>query len=296
MPSGSPRSPPCARVVSRRPAMSGTELSASRWRTTRRSSELSSTRSPATPCPTRSSRVRGWRNGSPPGGRRYRSRCRRRVERVWSGCSSDRVRAATPRSPGVGLGCRATGAGEDLVEPRQRLVVQPDVEGGERRVELLERARADDRAGHRRLVQQPRQADQGRRGTQHVAEGLVGLDRGAVLLEAALGPLVEAALALLRLTDDAAEQAALQRAPRDHAEPVLLRGGQHLQLDVPDEQVVDGLLADQAEEVAVPGRLLRLSEVPAREVAAADVEHLALCDKGLHRLPDLVPRRAAVDV
>ena len=43
-------------------------------------------------------------------------------------------------------------------------------------------------------------------------------------------------------------------------------------------------------------RLVRLRDVPAREVAAADVDHLARVDEVLHRLPDLVPRRGAVDV
>jgi len=44
------------------------------------------------------------------------------------------------------------------------------------------------------------------------------------------------------------------------------------------------------------GTLIRLHDVPAGEVAAPDVEHLALAHQLLHRLPDLLPRCAAVDM
>ncbi len=56
------------------------------------------------------------------------------------------------------------------------------------------------------------------------------------------------------------------------------------------------LLAHQAQEVAPLRRLLRLRDVPAREVRRAAVEDLALVPQDLHRLPDLVPRRRPVDV
>jgi hypothetical protein len=36
--------------------------------------------------------------------------------------------------------------------------------------------------------------------------------------------------------------------------------------------------------------------VPAGDIAAADVRHFALANQLLHRLPDLVPRRAPIDV
>jgi len=62
------------------------------------------------------------------------------------------------------------------------------------------------------------------------------------------------------------------------------------------EQVVDGLLADESGEVPAARLRLRGGDVPTGEVAAARVEDLALRDGGLHRLPDLVPRRVPVDV
>ena len=88
----------------------------------------------------------------------------------------------------------------------------------------------------------------------------------------------------------------MQRRPRDDAEAVVERGGQHLELDGAVDQVVDRLLADQAEEVAPRCGLLGLGDVPAGEVRRADVEDLALLAQDLHRLPDLVPRRGPVDV
>ena len=44
------------------------------------------------------------------------------------------------------------------------------------------------------------------------------------------------------------------------------------------------------------GGLLRLRDVPAREVAAAHVKDLALLHQHLHRLPHIFPRRGALDV
>jgi len=67
-------------------------------------------------------------------------------------------------------------AGEDLVEPGQRLVVEGDVQGPRRGVEVCLGARIDDRRGDRRLVQQPGQRDVARLGVELVGEVLVGLD------------------------------------------------------------------------------------------------------------------------
>src|SRR5581483_10361736 len=48
--------------------------------------------------------------------------------------------------------------------------------------------------------------------------------------------------------------------------------------------------------MARPRGLLRLREMPAGEVAAADVQHLALLHELLHRLPDLLPGALPIDV
>src|SRR5438270_181402 len=62
------------------------------------------------------------------------------------------------------------------------------------------------------------------------------------------------------------------------------------------EDVVEALLAHKAHEVPLVRQLIRLRDVPAGEVRAAHVEHLALTDQLLHGLPDLLPRGRAVDV
>src|SRR5689334_13439376 len=98
------------------------------------------------------------------------------------------------------------------------------------------------------------------------------------------------------LLERAAEEPAGERAPRDDAEPERAARGEHLELHRPRREVVEALLGDEPEEVARRGRGLRARDVPAREVAAADVHDLALRDELLHRLPDLVPGRVPVDV
>jgi hypothetical protein len=100
----------------------------------------------------------------------------------------------------------------------------------------------------------------------------------------------------LQLADRAREQAAVQRRPRDDPDAVLDGGRYDLKLHVAGQQVVDALLADEPEEVAAVRRLLRRGQVPAGEVGRPDVAHLALRHQGLHRLPDLLPRRGTGDV
>ena len=66
------------------------------------------------------------------------------------------------------MGRFAAGAGPDLVEPPKRVVGQVDLEGAPAGGELLARARADDRGGHRRLVQQPGESDVRLRGARGI--------------------------------------------------------------------------------------------------------------------------------
>ncbi len=102
--------------------------------------------------------------------------------------------------------------------------------------------------------------------------------------------------ALAFLAQRAAEQPAVQRRPRDDAEAVVLGGRDDLHLRAALGQVVQALLADQAEGAAPGGGLVRLGDVPAREVRGAGVEDLALLHQHVDGLPDLVPRRVPVDV
>src|SRR5205823_11122957 len=141
--------------------------------------------------------------------------------------------------------------------------------------ELLDGTRADDRRGHPGPGQQPGQRDVGRVVPELGGELLVRLD-GLPVLDHALArsPLQRAGRQTLALLAEyAGELTAVERRPRDDADPVLDRGGDHLELDVPVEQVVDALLGHQPEEVPGRGGRLRLGEVPAGEVRRADVPY-----------------------
>src|SRR5579859_4109150 len=189
-----------------------------------------------------------------------------------------------------------TVAGEQIVEPLEHVVIEFEGYGAPRVIELGEGPRPDDRPGDTLLVQQPGQRHVGRLLAEPVAQVLVGRDMLAVLLKRLRGPADQTAAPFALLAEHAAEQPALQRRPRDDADAVLDRRGQHLELDLPGQQVVDGLLADQAEEAARGRAVVGLRDMPPREVGRADVDDLALGDEDLHRLPDLVPRGIPVDV
>ena len=118
-------------------------------------------------------------------------------------CRPHRLTTRTPRG-------RRRRAGQDLVEPVQRLVVEVDLERAQRLLELLDGARADDRRGHARLVQQPGQGDVGglarpaRRRTPRTPRA------GARCFSSRLRCLVAGARPSPALRSDAAEQAAVR--------------------------------------------------------------------------------------
>src|ERR1700733_15320225 len=76
------------------------------------------------------------------------------------------------------------------------------------------------------------------------------------------------AAALVLLLQDAAEHTTVQRTPGNHAQTVGAAGGQDLQLDHAGGEAVFALLAHQPQEPAPRGRLIRLRDVPAGEIAA----------------------------
>jgi len=94
----------------------------------------------------------------------------------------------------------------------------------------------------------------------------------------------------------AGQRAAHQRAPRDQPQAVFAAGWDDFQFDHALADVVQALFRHQAEEVARAGSLHRLGNIPPGEIAAADVDDLALLDEYFHGLPDLLPRCFAVDV
>jgi hypothetical protein len=88
----------------------------------------------------------------------------------------------------------------------------------------------------------------------------------------------------------------VQGTPGNDPDSVVASRRQHFQLDLTSHEVVDGLLADQAEQVVGCRRVVGLTYMPAGEIRRAHVEHLALADEQTHRLPDLLPGGVPVDV
>src|SRR5262249_12876438 len=127
------------------------------------------------------------------------------------------------------------------------------------------------------------------------AQRLPRLELGPVGLDLAL----EAARASTSFGDHPqrpAEDATPQWAPGDDTHAVVDAGRQDLELDGAGVQVVQALFRDQPQRTP-PGRgFVGLDDVPAREVAAPHVDHLALGNQQLHGLPDLVPGGITVDV
>ena len=174
-------------------------------------------------------------------------------------------------------------------------------------LELLHRARPDDRRRDRRVVDHEgeRQVDQ--RDAELVGqlpERVGGLELGLVLGDAQVVALREHRRAARgqvvgALAPLARQPAARQRAPRDHAHAVLEAGGQHVGLDPAREQRVGRLLADEALEAALARDPLRLHDLRRRVGRGADVAHLALGDEVGERAERLVvvgPRVPAVDL
>src|SRR3954466_15805254 len=102
----------------------------------------------------------------------------RRPANLWT--------VAGPGLPGVVLR-RGLVPRPDLVESRERLVVQRHLERADGGVELLDGAWTDDRPGDAVLGGEPRERPVGRLATDLVAEVLVGLDLVALGVQLILG-------------------------------------------------------------------------------------------------------------
>ena len=79
------------------------------------------------------------------------------------------------------------------------------------------------------------------------------------------------------------KQAARERAPRDHAEPVFAAGGKHFEFGAALDQVVQALLGHEAELVSCARTLVRLGDFPSRKIAGTRIRDLALADQQFHR-------------
>src|SRR3954452_21380130 len=163
---------------------------------------------------------------------------------------------AGARSPPAGGGCEVGGlpaavgrvdvrAGrDDLVDAVEDRGVELYVGGAELRVEVVHRARPDDRGGHRRVIddegerevdeRQPRRLGELRELLGRLELALVRRDREVV----AAGDAVVAARLrrLLPLAPAARQPAAAERSPRDDAHAVAPARRKHVVLDAADEQ------------------------------------------------------------
>src|SRR5438067_5458547 len=216
-----------------------------------------------------SSRWTSAKRGS--SGTRSSARSSATASRISSAPSGSRGWGNLARLPGVGLGRGAARTGKDLVEPLERVVVEGDLERAQTAVELLERARPDDRRGDGRLREQPGDGDVGGLLAEVGAQLLPGLE----LVVQPVGRHLHAvggAPALSGLADGAAEQAAAERAPRQDADAVGLARRDHLELDQARVEVVEALLRHESERSPPPRRLVGGDDVPAGEVGAADVD------------------------
>jgi len=153
-PPGSSTTPPSSPSTSARATISsGARKSSSisssgghTWRTCSRSTRVATEprSGPRTRLPGSSSRSGTWDRCAEP----------RDIEHGSAGAALPApCRRSEPRLPGVRFGRGPARAGEELVELAERFLVELDLRHAHHLVELLERARPDDRGGHDRVRQ-----------------------------------------------------------------------------------------------------------------------------------------------
>ena len=167
-------------------------------------------------------------------------------------------------------------------------------------LQVIQGPRTDDRAGHRRMGgdESQRQLDQRQAG--------IGGDLGQLLDRVELGPVRRNRVSKRRgMTAERfgalswpcriapGQPAGSQRAPHQHAEPVLLRHRQHMTLDAALQDRVAGLLGNISAQVVRPGGPLGLHDPISRVGRRAEVADL--CRRAAGRSARTVsPRRWCV--
>src|SRR4051794_17898198 len=182
----------------------------------------------------------------------------------------------------------------DLVEARQVVVGQLDVERRDVLLEVVDVLRAGDRHDVIAAAQHPRERELARRGVLLGRDLADALDELQVALEVlALEARVVAAevvlVEVLGLGEAAGQEAAAERAIGDEADPELADGREDLVLGVARPQRVLGLQrGDRVHGVRAADRLRR-------GLGQAEVAHLALRDELGHRADGLLDRHRLVD-
>jgi hypothetical protein len=143
---------------------------------------------------------------------------------------------------------------DDLVDLVVNVVAERDVDSGDQVVQLLHRARADDRAGHAGMGDRERHREVRHRQARLLGDGndlLDGIEPG---LGAEAGEQCGAVQVGLQVLADAAGEHSLgERAPHHHVHPVTLGDGQHLGLDAAVEDRVGRLLGAEPLQAAPLG-------------------------------------------
>jgi hypothetical protein len=172
--------------------------------------------------------------------------------------------------------------------------------GGDVLLHLLRPRRAGDHAGYVRLAHQPADREVDHRVPAHLREAAqllehveVGVSKNALR---SIAPERQARALRQRLATLVlpGEKAARQREVRQHAKPELLARRHELALDPPVEQVVLVLSRRVRRQAPVPRDPGGVGDLPAAEVGAADVPHLARAHDVVERAQRLLLRRARV--
>src|ERR1039458_10171433 len=176
---------------------------------------------------------------------------------------------------------------DDLIDAVEHVRGQLDLARAELGLQLLHRARPDDRRGHRRVADHERDREVDERDTGLLGElgqrvgrvelALISREREVI----AGGQTLRAGRGGRRLTlaPAARQPAAGERAPWDHTHAVALGGSQQIALHAPHKQRVWRLLAAGAPEAAIASGPLGLDDLRGRERRGAQVADLALMDE-----------------
>jgi diguanylate cyclase len=206
--------------------------------------------------------------------------------------------------PVTGLTRLRSGVADNRVRPVRRLQTghllpgQRHLHRRDRVVDVARPGRPHDRRAHHRLAEQPRQRDLSRwhvtlagDRADHVDDVEVGVVVHRVGERVAAGP---DRVPLATPLAGAGQQPARQRAPRDHAHPLVQAERDHLPLLLPVDQVVVVLHRHEPGPARLLGGVLGLRELPGVHAGGPDVARLTGPNHVVQRLHGLRDRRLVV--
>ena len=197
--------------------------------------------------------------------------------------------------PGVGFWSATARPRENLIEFLDGVVAELQIEHSRIFVELFDRSRSNDWARDRRLRQKPRQGDVRRLLPNLGAMSLEFFEFVAVFVDVFLGKITRPP-AFVHFLQCAAQNATLERTPRNEAESIRLARRNDFQLNGPVDEIVQALLAHEAHEVPRLGNFIRLRNMKTSEVGRTHVGDFPLGYERFHSLPHFLPWGVSVDV